>query len=95
LSVKTRIPMAPPLYEVADVSALQALQRGDASENQQKRALDWIIQNACGTYDFHYHQTDRDTSFSLGRGFVGQQIVKLLKLSTTSLLQAENKRKGD
>lgn len=78
-------PWLPPAYEKADVSAIQALASGLASPEQQKRALDWIIQQAAGTYDLAYRpggeEGSRDTTFALGRVFVGQQIVKMMKLS--------------
>ncbi len=52
--------------------------------DQQKRALAWIINQACGTYDFAYRpgalEGERDTCIALGRQLVGQQIVKLLNL---------------
>ncbi|MEK9809685.1 MAG: hypothetical protein VW362_04510 [Candidatus Nanopelagicales bacterium] len=79
-------PYMPVEYELADVSAFQALERGDADEFQQKRALKWLIERAAGTYEFQYYPTsERDTSFSLGRAFVGQQVVKLLRLNIQQL----------
>jgi len=64
---------------------MQALARGEANSDQQQRALKWLIEQAAGTYEFQFYPSDRDTSFALGRGFVGQQIVKLLKLNLSSL----------
>lgn len=72
----------PAPYAKADVAALQALQAGNANEGQQKRALRWIIENAAATYDMSYRpESARDTDFAEGRRFVGNQIVKLLKIS--------------
>lgn len=78
-------PFIPVPYELADATALQALQRGDAEPFQQQRALKWLIEQAAGTYEFQYYPSDRDTSFALGRAFVGQQVVKLLRLNTSQL----------
>jgi hypothetical protein len=78
-------PHIPPDYELADASAFQALARGDASADQQQRAIKWLIEKAAGTYEFNYYPSDRDTCFALGRAFVGQQTVKLLKLAIGSL----------
>lgn len=78
-------PHVPPPYEPADASAIQALQRGDASADQQQRALKWIIEQAAGTYEFQFYPSDRETAFALGRGMVGQQVVKLLKLNLMNL----------
>ena len=83
-------PWQPAPYEIADVTALQALVRGDASPDMQKRAIDWIIRSACGTYDFAYRpNSERDTSLALGRQFAGQQIVKLLRLNPAGLRRSE------
>lgn len=81
-AVAEHAPWKPPAYEDADATALQALARGTANPDQQKRVLDWIVTKACGTYDFPYRPggEDRDTNIALGRMFVGQQIVKLLKI---------------
>lgn len=74
-------PWKPAAFEDADAAALQALARGSASSDQQKRALDWIVLKACATYDLSYRpDSERDTAFAEGRRSVGLQIVKLVKL---------------
>lgn len=73
-------------YELADASALQALAAGEADSEQQKRALDWIIHVACGTYQPTFHPGEPDASaFAEGRRFAGLQIVKNLKINTSVL----------
>lgn len=89
--MKAPAQIVPPKYEIADVEAFQALQRGDASPGLQRRALDWIITNAAATYDLSFSPTDdRLTSFAEGRRFVGLQVVKLLALDTNKLRRTEN-----
>lgn len=83
-------PHLPAPYEIADASALQALQAGTADQWQQQRALKWIIEQAAGTYEAHFYPTDRETAFSLGRCFVGQQVVKLLRVNVSTLRRAED-----
>lgn len=79
-------PWLPPEWEVADAVALQALQRGDADSHAQKRALDWIVKQACRTYDLPYFaDSERDSTFATGKQFVGQQIVKLLHINTMKM----------
>lgn len=74
----------PAHYEAADVEALQALLRGDASAYQQKRALDWIINHASNYYDLSYRgEKTHDSAFLEGRRFVGAQVIKLTKLQPT------------
>ena len=82
-------PAVPAHYEVADVAAVQALVRGEADADQQKRAIKWLIECGAGTYDFHYYENMNHTAFALGRAFVGQQVVKLTRLNLQSLRRSE------
>ena len=79
-----------PRYELADVSALQALAGGTADESQQKRALKWIIENAAAMYEWPYKEQPRETDIALGRQLVGQSIVGLLKLQLSDLRRKDN-----
>ena len=83
-------PAVPAEWELADADAIQALMRGDADEGQQQRAVKWIVEQAAGTYQFHYYAGDRDTAFALGRAFVGQQIVKMTKMNLSVLRRSKN-----
>lgn len=82
-------PWRPPAYEDADVAALQALAGGRASAEQQRLALKWVIEVAAATYDMSYRpggpEGERDTVLAEGRRFVGNQIVKMLKLKVGQL----------
>lgn len=78
---RAEAPHALPKYKKADVVAWQALERGEADVHQQQRVLKWVIEEAAGNYEFHFYKTDRETAFSLGRQFVGQQVVKMLRLN--------------
>jgi hypothetical protein len=80
-----RIPFLPVQYEAADASAFQALQTGTAEPHQQQRALKWLIESAASTYEFQLCETDRETAFALGRAFVGQQVVKMLRINTSTM----------
>lgn len=84
----------PPAYDRADVMAFKALVAGVANDAQQKRALNWIINQACGTYDLSFRpgiNGERDTSFAEGRRFVGLQIVKLVNFSGDLMNEAFKK----
>lgn len=71
----------PPVYEKEDIRAIQALASGTASETDQRRALDWIVNHAAGTYDEPFVPGQQDAvNYMLGRRSVGLAIVKLLKL---------------
>lgn len=80
----------PPEYIVADAYAMQALLRGEATPEMQRRALDWIINAAAATYDMSFSPDNPNlTAFAEGRRFVGNQIVKLTKLDTKKLAQQQ------
>ena len=85
--MKQKLPYEPAKYEKADVISIQAVAEGVADEYQQKRALKWIINNASEVYEMHYLASDRDTSFALGRAFVGQQITKMINLSVAAVFK--------
>lgn len=77
---------APPAWEDGDAFAIQAVAAGIANEHQQRRAFNWIIDAAAGTYDQSYRPDSPDqTAFAEGRRFVGLQIVKLLKINPSVL----------
>lgn len=70
---------------------MQALVRGAANEGQQKRAIGWILQSACGIGAWPYRESQRETDIALGRQFVGQQIVGLSKVNVSKLNKREDK----
>lgn len=67
---------------------------GTASADQQRRALKYIIEVLCGTYDMSYQPGDgdgrRDSDFAEGKRFVGNQIVKFVNMNLASLERMEN-----
>lgn len=73
-------------YTKRDIVAMQALMEGKADADQQKRALDWIVNNVCKTYDMSYRpDSDRDTAFAEGKRYCGNQIIHALKLKVGAL----------
>ena len=71
----------PPTYEKEHVRAIQALAQGNATEQEQRAALDWIINVAAATYDEPFRPNSQDAvNYMLGRRSVGLAIVKLIKL---------------
>lgn len=76
-------PWHPTPYNEAITNAIKAVNAGVANSGQQQHVIKWIIETLCGTYDLSYRpNSDRDTVFAEGKRFVGQQIVKQLKLTT-------------
>jgi hypothetical protein len=81
-----RRPHHPSPCEKADIYAIKALSEGVATEGQQKRALAWILNTACGIRDNTYFaDSERDSVFASGRRFVGLEIVALMNMPTSKL----------
>lgn len=81
-------PWLPPPRELADISAIQALSRGEADQHQQQRALKWLIEVCCDTYQPSYRtgpDGDRNTAFAEGRRYVGLELVTMLHLNVSTL----------
>jgi hypothetical protein len=85
---------SPPRWELADVAAVQALAAGTASEDQQKRALKWIVERAAGTYDLEYRTDPRDHAFVSGKRNVGLNIITMLQFDIAKLKQAIDGKRG-
>lgn len=84
-AVLPKLPHDPAPIDLLAGSAIKQLAYGEASSDQQKVALKWIIEAASGMYEPHYYQSERDTVFALGKAFVGQQIVGILNADLTPL----------
>lgn len=79
--VKLPNPTDPATFDEVIVYGLHGLADGNASAQQQKKVLEWIINQASRANGVHYfpdHQ--RNTDYALGRAFVGQQIIGILKI---------------
>lgn len=74
-----------PRYELPDVAALQAISKGEASAEQQVRALKWILNGACMVQEWAFVEGQRQTDVALGRQMAGQMIYGLLKLPMSEL----------
>ena len=86
--------VAPPHFrcdwDIPTAAAIQALIKGEATPDQQRGAMNWLINQACGTYNTSFSAIgDRETCFAEGRRYVGSQIVKLNTLSINALRKAQ------
>lgn len=89
------VPVWPASWKEFDAHSIQALAQGRASDAQQKRALDWIINRACGTYDRSaVSENANETFFNEGRRDAGRQILYLMKIDMSAIadLRAKAKR---
>jgi hypothetical protein len=76
-------------WDLHHASAIQALARGDANEDQQRLALRWILVDACQVDEPSYcpggEEGRRDTDHHEGRRWVGIQIRKLMNVAVSKL----------
>ena len=73
-------PWKPVKYTNADLSALQCVTAGIATEEQQRHAMKYIIETLGMTYDSVWFPDNRESDFASGRRFVGLSLVKMIKL---------------
>lgn len=84
------LPHEPAPYELADLTAVQAVAAGTASADQQKRAMKWIVEKACDTYGLGWHPDGpHAATFVAGRRFGGMQIVKAVHINVGALKKRE------
>lgn len=79
----------PAPFNSMHATAIQAVAAGNANDGQQKMALDWILKGACALNDWAYRDSERETCIGLGRHFVGQQIVGLMRVNVSALRKRE------
>lgn len=79
----------------SDAAAMQALASGVANEGQQKHALKWILDGACALPVWPYRESQRETDIALGRHFVGQQIVTLIRANISQLRKHEGREETE
>ena len=86
---KASAPWMPVDYKKADVAALQAMRRGEATPDQQVRAMEFILESVCDRNGMSFRpggpEGARETDFAEGRRFVGNQIVKLTNLPLSEI----------
>lgn len=83
-------PFFPAEYSLADIAAIQAMATGTASSDQQKRALKWIVEEACATYGLNFYPGESfNNDFAAGKRYVGQQIIKLTKINSNALKEGK------
>lgn len=95
--------MKPTPYDESIVYAFRALFDGVANEGQQKRALEWLLFNACHIGQPSFSDTDRQTAFLEGERHVGLQVAKMrdpgaldrLKTKKRTVKEAKHERTTD
>lgn len=89
--------VGPGLLNKADALAIKMMAQGEASPEQQKRALEAIVGRiACAdeqSWRADDHGGQRETDFSEGKRFVGLQVRKIVN-TPLEILTGEDKRRS-
>jgi hypothetical protein len=73
-------------WQKPDAAAIQALFRGDATDMQQKRAINFIVNDLCALpYLARDPKSPSNTDFALGKQSVAHAIVRLMRLNIGQL----------
>lgn len=74
-----------------ELYAVQALEKGEATPFHQRLALQFILTKLCRVYDVHFVPGEPDVSnFLEGRGFVGQEIFKILNINPSAIREMKD-----
>ena len=75
-------PRQEPDYLIEDILAVKAVAVGNASTDQQRRAMEYIIEKVSGYYDIAYRPDMPDgTLIAEGKRIVGAHLVGMIKTS--------------
>ena len=81
-------PWAEPLFEKADVIAIQRVAAGNGEASHQQRVIDILVNKIAETYNLSFRPDDdggeRATAFAEGKRYVGSQLVKLMKANPSN-----------
>ena len=79
------VQVTPAPFNALIVASLHAMMDGTATPHQQRMLIEWIINKAARANGMHYADNVRDSDFSMGRAFVGQQMLELLRIPMINL----------
>lgn len=86
--------IVPAKWTEADVLAIRACIAGKASEEQQRRAMDWIMAQACKVHDLSYQPGEQPfaTTFAEGRRYPATLIRAMLTPEALAVGIANDKK---
>ncbi|PJF23523.1 MAG: hypothetical protein CUN56_00555 [Phototrophicales bacterium] len=71
------------LLDVSEFNAVKAVAAGEATREQQKKALSAIVNKLCLTYSSTYSDSERASCFMQGQRFVGLCILSVIETKTS------------
>lgn len=89
MAVRTKPPINSPLHppdlRQEEAWAIKALHAGTADAAEQGLVWRFLIFKLAEFDGLHYRDNDRDTNFSLGRHFVGQQLLQIAGMAPEAI----------
>ena len=73
-----------------NIRALQAVWAGVANEGQQVMALTFIIDDLCGRSSNQFYPSERETTFALGKKFIGDHIAGAINAKLGKIQDPKN-----
>jgi hypothetical protein len=80
----------PAAYDKEVLYAFRALFDGNASDGQQKRAMEWLLFNACHIGVLSYVSNERDSAFNEGERHIGLQIARMREPEALKLIEGRS-----
>ncbi|TCL70644.1 hypothetical protein [Rhizobium sp. BK251] len=81
----------PAAYDKEVLYAFRALFDGKASDGQQKRAMEWLLFNACHIGTLSYAANERDSAFNEGERHIGLQIARMREPEALKLIEGRSR----
>ena len=80
---KVPAPWVPERFTNAEANAIKQMIRGEASQDQQITAVEFIVRKICGYNELGYYPSERDTAFAMGKRFVASEIIKFASITAS------------
>lgn len=81
----------PAAYDKEVLFAFRALFDGKANDGQQKRAMEWLLLNACHLGVTSFAATERETSFMEGERHIGLQVARMREPEALKLIEGRSR----
>ncbi len=82
----------PAAYDKEVLYAFRALFEGKANDGQQKRAMQWLMFNACHIGLVSFADSERETAFLEGQRSIGVQLAKLREPEALALIEPRSRK---
>lgn len=82
----------PAIYDKEVLYAFRALFEGKANDGQQKRALEWLLFNACHVGVLSFAATERESAFNEGERHIGLQIARMREPEALKLIEGRSRQ---